>query len=150
MNDNLIKLHIAFDNEDGIQGEWLWARQISEGHAKLANIPFCADFGKGDLVSFDEDMEIIKLLERATNTFHASYPCDPYNRDIVKEVYSAVRDYLLRYDIYIEGFVPGLLAMSVPIDVDETQLNVIMAGCPYRLSLHGGNDGNTAEQQGDS
>jgi hypothetical protein len=152
-NDNLIKLHITFDDEgDGLRGEWLWARKISEGRAKLSNIPFTLEFGKDDLVAFDDEMEITDILEKATNTYHARYEA-PESK--VKQSYIEIVDYLWEYDIHAEGFIgpangnPGILGMCVPIDLDSNVLDGIMVGCPHPITIMSGGDyGDTGEQEG--
>ena len=150
--DNKIKLHVTFSGEeDGIQGEWLWARRISEGCAKLSNIPLCAELGQGDLVSYDEEMEILEVLEKATNTFHLWYKWHK-DEDKTEREFREIREYLLAHDIHVEGLVIGLIAISVALGIEESELHGIIEGCPHRLSFEppGGDNGICPEQQGDN
>jgi hypothetical protein len=113
----------------------------------------CQASGKGDLVSFDGENEILELLEKATNTFHVFYHCESNEKEAIQATFRGISNYFLEQDIHVEGFVPGLLAMSVPTDVDDTELSAIMGACPHPISFnppHGGNDGILGEQQGNS
>jgi hypothetical protein len=139
MTDNLIKVHVTLDpaNCGGAGGESLWARQIHATAAKLDNIPFFAThLGLGDLVRIDDQGEVLEVLEWATHTRRATYPADG-SPAAVRRRWAQVREHLASWDIHVEGMVPGVFSMAVPVDLTDEELEGILAACEVPLQLVG-------------
>jgi hypothetical protein len=57
-------------------------------------------------------------------------------REEIEERYARVRETLKKYDIQIEGMVPGVCSISVPNDVDDAQLAILADQLDADVILH--------------
>lgn len=136
----LIRLHLTFRTplafEDGaVHGESLWALRVSPTTAKIDNIPFgTGELALGDLVEFDADHEIVRVLESGARTRLAAYDPGPAETPATAR-YRVVKDFLAEHDVLTEGAVPGVVALSVPNDLSDAQLAEICSRCPVALCL---------------
>jgi hypothetical protein len=111
-----------------VGGEWLWATKINENTAKLENIPFLTiEYSLGDLVEFDENFEILRIVEKVARTRHITYN-GKGKKERIKTRYGKIRDKLLEHDIHCEGAFAGVASISVPVDITEKQLEDIVFG----------------------
>lgn len=123
--DNMIKVTFTYRHKAPLgRSEGLWARRISKNTAKIESIPFFTeDLSLGDLVEFNEEGEVTKVLEHATRTRGMRYADDDVDSvEEMTEVYAALQDVLGAYDIYTECVVPGVCTISVPNDIDDDEL----------------------------
>lgn len=121
--------------EGGLADEFLWARWEGPGRARVRNVPFLTDaFSLGDLVEIDADHEVERVLERVARTRHATYPADGSDAE-VRERYALLTGYLGKFGIQVEGGIPGLLGMAVPLGLGESELAAICSGCVEPLDL---------------
>lgn len=148
--DNLIKVYLAYPSSlrHLAAGEYLWAMQISEKAAKIENIPFfSAQLALGDLVEIDQDRKVIKVLEHAARTRGLIYSDakNETNEEITNR-YTQIRERLEKYDITVEGVVPGRCSLSVPNDIDDEQLEVLADQLDAQLVVLDGEDDRAKNQ----
>jgi len=135
-----IEVHITFENPvPGCPGgEYLSARQINKNTAKIECSPFgTGKVARGDLVRFDEDHEVTKVLEHVARTRAMIY-ADGANLPLEKvaERYAQVCEELSKHDIYTEGMFPGICSICVPNDIDDDQLEIIAEKLDVELVFH--------------
>lgn len=112
-----VKVHHAFEEGDGIAGESLWAKPTDQNHVyEIANIPFFANYGMGDLVYAIEDengiLEILYTVTASGNVtvrFFFHEDMDAAQRTSLGQVLRAIHD-----DITWEWGNGRLLALSLP------------------------------------
>src|SRR5207244_3611397 len=97
----------------------------------------------GDLVRFDKDREIVKVLEHVARTGLLLYVEDAKQVPIEEVAlrYEAVRQELKQHDIQTEGMFPGICSLSVPNDVGDERLLEIAEGLGCELCWHEDGEG---------
>lgn len=136
----LIKVNFSYPDPmpDFPAGEYLWARRISRNTAKIHNIPFCTSrLAYGDLVRFNRDLEITKILEHVARTRMLIYgnPKEQSPEELV-ERFGKVKELLSKYDIHLEGMLPGICSTSVPNDIADEQLQILADQLGARQIVH--------------
>lgn len=66
---DLMKVHVTLSKRDaktcGVAGEWVWAREVRAGRARINNIPFFATrINLDDEVSFDETTHEVRRVTK--------------------------------------------------------------------------------------
>ena len=125
---------------DGENGEYGWARPITETTCKILFVPCFTnlDVNYGDYVEHDggtadKEPEFIRVLERnPARTVLGKYVAD------TPEDWQSLSHYLDGHDIVPGGAGDGIVAMSVPDDVDDDALRTIAASSPVPLELWDG------------
>src|SRR5262249_25509597 len=115
-----------------------WARRISKNTAKIDNIPLMTScIAQGDLVQFDEDREIVKVLEHAARTRALAY-ADPeeQSEEAIQKRFEQVREALKKRDIHCEGMRAGICAIWVPLDRTDEQLQGLADELDCELMRH--------------
>jgi hypothetical protein len=131
-----VKLLAFLDCEQGgVEGEWLWARVVGPGVAKIDNVPFGAvGLCLGDTVRFNDQMEILEVLERGARTRRALYSNRGERKQVTRR-WRRIKQHLAKWGIVAEGSVPGACSLAVPRDVSDDDLARIAAACPVALRL---------------
>ena len=135
-----IKVHMTFANPSppSLAGEYLWGTKIANDTAKIVSIPFCtARVASGSPVRFDDIGEILEVLERAARTRGLIYADEEEQTiDEIEERFTQVCEKLKEYDIQAEGMFPGICSISVPLDLDDEQLEILADQLDAKLILH--------------
>ena len=120
-----IKLHIP--------GESFWAHQLSKNTAEVANILFSTgEYGLGDVVKFNSRTgEVVKLVKKKSNSVIIKYS----EAGDVKENFGKLYQHFETNNVKVEGFVPGMAALSIPLKMSEKTFLKLVENCPVEIEV---------------
>ena len=122
-DEKMIKIQFKLTGKRGPSFESVWALDLGDNRAELANIPFFSERASlHDIVRFETDNEGInrfkRLLKRKTVKGYVQYElgsdAQRSFRDLVDHVHS--------YGIRVEGAMAGFAALAWPIEMEEGKL----------------------------
>lgn len=119
-----IKLHVP--------GESFWATKLTDNTAQVDNILFDGSIGYGDIVKYDpSNNEVLSVLIKKTNTSAIKYSTD----GDIRIIFKTISTYFEEKGIGVEGMIPGVAFLAVPIDFLEKDVLLIVNKCPVKSEL---------------
>lgn len=129
-----IQLFVSLPHAQGPPGEQFWAiprPDIGKDLYEVNNVLwFTDDFSYGDIVKA-QNGEVTAVVRRLNETVRLRYESSDDEGEL-QAVYLAIRDYLKSRELVCEGFGPGILALSVPIDMPDEEVLALLEGAPAR------------------
>jgi hypothetical protein len=122
-DEKMIKIQFKLTGKRGPGFESVWALDLGDNRAELANIPFFSERASlHDIVRFETDNEGInrfkRLLKRKTVKGYVQYELG----SDAQRSFSDLVDHFHSYGIRVEGAMAGFAALAWPIDMDEGKL----------------------------
>lgn len=113
-------------------GEHLWAKPLGNNTAELQNIPFQDGISLHDIVEYDANDNIVKVLKRVTRRAALNYAF----RD--KESYQALVKHFEASKVKVEGAgkadeKTGVAYLAFPLDMTEEQVHEIANSSPTEI-----------------
>lgn len=131
-SENLDKLHTGED--------WILADIINKRTAIIAGISLNTEIGYGDMVIYDEDKKITQVVKKSTNTVYASHS--------IWIPVKKIKDYFIKENIIVEQKEEGIIALAVPIDMEDEDFQIVFYNCPIEcVILLDENEGDTPEEE---
>lgn len=133
----IIKVHIT--NNDG-PGESLWAidKGMQDGlHiVELNNVPFSDGYSCGDLVVVEEVSvhqipEVVRIFKRVGKTCCIKYNSEGDEATVLARL-RKINEYLRGHGYKTEGFVAGILGVTMPFELKLQEFDKILKGAPEK------------------
>lgn len=141
LDDGMIKIHFTLDNKkEGPAGETVWAYQLGETSARIANIPvFVPDISLDDVVEFEPSdnyiKEFVDLIEKKTYKIFIRYQTGE-NEEATKQNFQELYDFVKSNSWHIEATVPGLAMVAVGLDTNTMIFEREFLDAPHVLEFH--------------
>lgn len=124
--------HIKLRVEDSEgQGETFWAIKLTENTAKVDNILLNEEVGLHDIVLFDEDHNVLEVIQKVTTTTAVKYPAE----GDIEETWKTLREYIREKGLSIEGMFKGTALISIPVEMSDEEYENIIDNCPVKLEF---------------
>jgi len=142
IESGMIKIHFTLKQKKGPAGESVWAYQIGETLAKIANIPvFAPDVSSHDIVEFEQNdsfiKEFVRIVEKNTNKFFIRYQTgDSSDDETTLSNFNELRDFVSNKSWHIEGTVPGFCMIAAPISVNTMIFEREFFDAPHVLEFY--------------
>lgn len=124
-----IKLRV--EGEDGGPAETFWAIKLTENTAKVDNILLNGNVGLHDIVLFDEEHNVLEVIEKKTVTSALKY----HNEGDIDETWKTLREYMKNSGLSIEGMMAGVALISIPIEMSDEEYEKIIDNCPVSIEF---------------
>ncbi len=117
--------------------DWINVEVLNERTGILQESSVNQEFGYKDLVLINlEETEILQVIDKRSRTIFLSYETSMY--DSLKEMVNAfekIWNYFKEKRLYIKRDVPGLFLLSIPVSMEETQVEDLVKNCPVECSF---------------
>lgn len=120
-----------------LDGERVWAEKLTENTARIANIPLDERCNLNDVVEFSgEQNTYVKTVEQKSKTLFCRYDTSE-GVESYKKLYTHFED----NKIGVEGAIPGIAALAIPMDMEFERFVEIAQACPVANGpVEGGED----------
>jgi hypothetical protein len=113
-------------------GEHLWAKPLGNNTAELQNIPFQDGISLHDIVEYDADNNITKVLKSVTKRGALNYVF------VNKESYQELVKHFKKNDVKVEGGgkadeKTGVAYLALPLDMTEERVHEIAHSSPTEI-----------------
>ena len=128
--EGYIKIHITSTDPDGPAGENLWAMPLDSNTAVIKNVPFFSgEYGLNDIVEIDDDREVIRLVQKMTETVYIKYdyPEDGEDYEATKKIWHDIFEFLNENGLSPEGMAPGYAVAAYDIGRDPEEIMALQA-----------------------
>lgn len=115
-------------------GEGFWAAQVTADTALVRNSMMEAGFTFGAHISYDSEGEFVKVLKEIYRQGVCHYDCPedaPTNEREIPVPFVETYDHLEKAGILVEGWMPGISGVAIPVEMTPEAAITAAAGCKY-------------------
>ena len=116
-----------------INGEGFWARKLGDNRYEVRNTLICNDFTCGDVIDRHGN-----VLVRKSRMCILLYEVPP--REDIAKVFPRLAKHFEDHDVRVEGYLAGTAGLTVPLSLNDDELDAIVEAAPTQCKLGMGDE----------